>query len=122
MKTEFIQEVFEKFQRETGRGLLASDIFNRKTSESIVGYNTQPSACELFTKMSDFLDSALKESGFPSINRYYLVDLTGDKVVILVYLHPEYLWGMLCSTDKIRIGMILNVIIPKYRKEFKQAL
>lgn len=59
-------------------GLLATDIWDRETGLSLAGFNAQPAAVALFTQVTNDLATALSSSGFPGLNRYYLLDLDGN--------------------------------------------
>ena len=117
-----VKSVFDRFQRDAADGLLASDIFARADAQPILGYNTNPAACALFNKVVQHLIESLAGSKFPPLHRYILIDLAGNKTVVVVNLSAEYLWGMLCDTTKIQLGMLLNVIVPTAAAQFQEAI
>lgn len=56
-------------------GLLTCEIWDREAGLSFLSHNPQPVGVALFTEVTKTLATALSDSGFPSLNRYYLVDL-----------------------------------------------
>jgi hypothetical protein len=100
--------------------LVATDIFGIEDGQSIAGYNTQPAAAALFAQMTKDLNSSLKDGGFPTLGKYYLVDLVNDHKIIVVPM-GKYAWGVLASKDA-QIGLITNVVLPKMIDRFEEAL
>ncbi len=117
-----LEELFEKFKSEMGDALVASDIWDRKTATPIIAHNTQPVAVALFNRISEYLDKTLEESHFPPVNRYYLIDTVDNKVVVIVYLHPEFIQGILADISKIQIGLLINYIVPMMIEGFKEVV
>ena len=64
---------------------------------------------------------ALDGAGFPSLGRYYILDLAGDNMVIVIAL-GDFQWGMLIDRTKVQLGLLLNVIMPKMITAFEQAM
>jgi hypothetical protein len=65
-------------------GLVATDIWDRSAGLSLAGFNQQPVAVALFTRITDELDSSLSDSNFPALGRYYLIDMEGNHTVAMV--------------------------------------
>ncbi|MDO9325057.1 MAG: hypothetical protein Q7T80_08905 [Methanoregula sp.] len=100
--------------------LIATDIFGVEDGQSIAGYNTQPTASALFARMVVDLNMVLKDGGFPSLGKYFLLDLVNDHKIIIVPM-GKYAWGVLVSKDA-QIGLITNVVLPKMIDRFEEAL
>jgi hypothetical protein len=109
------------FVKESLRGgLVATDIFTSDDGQSLAGYNTQPAGSALFSKMTRELNASLKDAGFPTLGKYYLMDLVdGNKVIIIPM--AKYQWGMLVNKDA-QIGLITNVLLPKMIDKFEDAV
>jgi len=110
----------EMLKEQLGDALMACDIWMTGTGQSIAGFNTQPKATALFEQVTDFLKKALANSGFPPVDKYYLLDLSNDATV-LVLQFDKYQWGMLVNKSKIQMGLLLNIIIPNVTEEFMEA-
>ena len=120
MNVEKLNESIAVLKRDLGEALLATDIFTMSGGVSLVGINTQPKACALFNKVSLYLIESLKGSGFPELNDYYLINLKDGKMVLALYL-LDYQWGFLLDSNKVQLGILHNVIIPKAKAEFMKA-
>jgi hypothetical protein len=94
-------------------GLLSTDIWDRQTGLSLSGHNQQPAAAALFTEITNNLSSTLKDSGFPGLNRYYFMELTGNHTVLLICHGEDILQGILMNSQKINLGILLSVALPK---------
>ncbi len=121
MNVQKLKDTIEMIKEDFGPGLLATDIYSSAGGQSIVGYNTNPQACALFNKVTGDLNSALKESKFPELGNYYMLDLVDEKMVVVVTL-ADYQWGMLLDKTQISLGLLLNVNLPKAIDGFEEAI
>ncbi|MEX8521022.1 MAG: hypothetical protein AB3X44_21165 [Leptothrix sp. (in: b-proteobacteria)] len=94
-------------------GLLATDIWDRETGLSLAGFNAQPAAVALFTQVTNDLATALSSSGFPGLNRYYLLDLDGNSTVLIVQHGKDLLQGILLNNKKANLGLLIAVALPR---------
>ena len=79
-------------------GLLATDIWIAETGVSIAAINGQPVATKLFNTLTTDLSDALATSGFPVINRYYLLELEGDLASLVIRHGDDLRQGVLFDT------------------------
>jgi len=121
MKVEKLNQAVEILKEDLGNGLLATDIFGSRDGQSIAGWNSQPAASALFSQITKMMNKALKDAGFPSLNQYYLLNLEGGKVVLIINME-DYQWGVLMDSEKVPLGVLLSVAMPKAIKAFKEAL
>ncbi|MBN2381485.1 hypothetical protein JXQ70_01250 [bacterium] len=117
-----LKEAFEEFKKDAGDGLIASDIWPRAGAQSILGHNSQASATALFNRLSEQIDKSLETSKFPPIARFFMLELVGNKAVVISYLGKDYLWGILCDTSKLQIGLLLNVLLPMTSTKMTEAI
>jgi hypothetical protein len=94
-------------------GLLASDIWDSSMGLSLAGYNPQPAAVALFTEMTNILRSTLADAGFPGLNRYFILDLEGDHMVMIIRHGNSLLQGILLNSKKVNLGLLMSVVLPK---------
>jgi len=120
MNIKKLNNSVEMLKEYLGDSLVACDIWMTNTGQSIAGYNTQPKATALFEQVTTFLKKALGGAGFPSLEKYYLLDCEADSM-ILVLQFEKYQWGMLVTKSKVQLGLLLNVIIPNVTEEFLEA-
>ena len=121
MNVKKLNQAIEIQKENMGDGLLATDIFGSSDGQSIIGWNSNPQACALFNRITKYMYEALDGAGFPNLNRYYIMDLTDDKMVIVLTL-GDYEWGMLIDRTKIQMGLLLNVAVPKMIVAFEDAM
>lgn len=123
MDVSKLNEAVNYLKTQLGEGLLASDVWGTADGQSLASYNPQPRAVALFNRMTQNMVTALAESedSFVEIGRYYMIDLIGDNMVIVLYL-GDYQWGILFNKKKTQLGLILNVIIPKIIDIFEDAI
>jgi hypothetical protein len=102
-------------------GLLATDIWDRATGLSLAGYNAQPAAVALFTQVTSELGSALSNSGFPALSRYYLLDLDGSATVMVIRHGDDLLQGMLLNNKRANLGLLIAVALPRMLEAVAKA-
>jgi hypothetical protein len=103
-------------------GLLATDIWVAKDGLSLAGYNHQSSSCGIWTQLTDSLQGTLLDSGFPSLKRYYLLDLDGDHTSMIIRHGEQILQGILLNKNKVNMGVLLSVAVPRAIEQVGQAL
>lgn len=121
MNVKKLQKSVDVLKENLGEGLMATDIWMVNDATSIVGINSQPEAVALFNQMSDFLAKTLNGSGFPKLGKYFMIDLVGEKFVVVMPL-GDFRWGMLIDRTKVQLGMVLNIAIPKAVSAFEEAI
>ena len=92
--------------------LLKTDIFLAENGRSLAGWNSQPLACSQFAAITKSLRSSLQTSRFPALGAYYLLDLDADQMLFIA-VKDELQWGFLLKWTKKRLGLLLNIILPK---------
>jgi len=92
--------------------LLRTDIFLADNGRSLAGWNSHPLACSEFAAITKSLKTSLQLSQFPPLGAYYLLDLDADQIIFIV-LKDELQWGFLLKGTKERIGLLLNIVLPK---------
>jgi len=121
MNIQKLNSAIEELKTNLGVGLLATDIFDSAEKQSIAGWNTNPQACAVFGQITEGMNNALSESQFPTLGKYYLLNLVSNKLVMVIPL-GDYQWGMLLDKSKISLGLVLNIALPKAISAFEEAL
>jgi hypothetical protein len=93
-------------------GLVATDIWDRTAGLSLAGYNQQPVAVALFTRITSELESSLTDSNFPPLARYYLLDMEGNHTAAVIN-HGTLLQGLLIENKRANLGILISVAIPR---------
>lgn len=101
-------------------GLLATDIWDRTDGLSLAGYNQQPVAVALFTRITTELESSLVDSNFPPLGRYYLIDMVGNHTAVVIN-HGSLIQGMLVDNKRANLGILISVAIPRMLEAVARA-
>lgn len=112
MDIKSLRDTIEDLKKDLGEGLLSMDIYGRADGQSLAGFNSNPKACALFNKVTGNIESALKGAKFPELDRYYMLDLVDEKMVLIVPA-GDYQWNMLLDKTQIQLGLMLNIALPK---------
>ena len=94
-------------------GLLAAEVWDRETALSLAGYNPNPQGVALFTRLTEDIEGVLKESNFSTMGRYYMVDLSGNQMLVVMQHGRDLLEGIVLDTKKANLGIVLSMAIPK---------
>jgi len=101
-------------------GLVATDIWDRIAGLSLAGFNQQPVAVALFTRITTELESSLTDSNFPPLARYYLLDMEGNHTVAVIN-HGALLQGILVDNKRANLGILISVAIPRMLETVARA-
>lgn len=101
-------------------GLVATDIWDRTDGLSLAGFNQQPVAVALFTRITTELETSLADSSFPPLARFYLLDMEGNHTVAVVN-HGSLLQGMLVDNKRANLGILISVAIPRMLEAVARA-
>ncbi len=93
-------------------GLIATDVWDIETGLSLAGHNPQPEATALFNLLTQEMQRTLRGSGFPGLDRYYILDLEQSNIVVC-QLHGE---DMMSYNDRKQ-----DVIRAIYARAFRAA-
>ncbi len=116
-----LEKVVQDAQAILKDGLMATDIWDRETGLSLAGHNPQPEAVALFNQLTTEMSETLGGSGFPALNRYYLLDLEGGNTVVIQKHGEDLMSGMLLDAAKVNLGILVSVVMPKYAKGVLEA-
>jgi hypothetical protein len=101
-------------------GLIATDIWERTAGLSLAGFNQQPVAVALFTRMTTDLESSLTDSNFPPLSRYFLIDMEGNHTAAVIN-HGPLLQGLLIDNKRANLGILISVAIPRMLESVARA-
>ncbi len=121
MNVKKLEQAIEVLKTNLGEGLLSTDIWDSGDGQPIMGWNSNPVATALFNRITGDVSSSLKDSGFPSLGRYYIMDLVDSKMVIVLTM-GDYQWDLFLDASKVQLGLLLNVAIPKAIDSFEEAI
>lgn len=121
MDVKKLNKAVDVLKEDLGESLIGCDIWPTGTGQSIAGYNSQPKATALFEQVTEYMKKTLSGAGFPGLNKYYMLDLEADSLVIVLQFE-KHQWGILVNGQKVQLGLLLNIAIPNAREAFEEAL
>jgi len=110
--TKVLENAVQDLRSVLRDGLVATDIWDRADGLSLAGFNQQPVAVALFTRITTELESSLADSNFPPLARYYLLDMEGNHTVAVIN-HGQLLQGVLVDNKRANLGILISVAIPR---------
>ncbi len=121
MNVKLLNASIDALKEDLGGALIASNIWITGTGQAIVAYNANPKGTALFEQVTDYIKNTLNKVGFPGLNKYYLLDLDED-LLIVVLQFEKHQWSMLVNSKKVQLGLLLNVAIPNAIEALNKAL
>jgi hypothetical protein len=121
MNIQKLNNCMESLKKDMGEGLVASSIVTMEDAQTLVATeNSRPGSATLFSEVTGFIQKALSQ-GYPALGRYYYLDLAGNKGILIIPF-GDYQWGIAIDTKKTKLGMLLNIVLPKIISEFEEAV
>lgn len=108
-----LQGAVDAARSELLSGLVSMDICDRSTGLSLVAYNSQTAAAALFAKVTRDLTQTLDDAQFAPIKRYYLVELEGDRAVVVLRHSDQLQSTMLLDSSAVSLGWLLSMVLPQ---------
>ncbi len=121
MNLKRLEKVVTDLQDELGDALIATDIWTIDGGQSLAGFNPQPKATALFNEITRNLIKSLKDSEFPGLGNYYLIQLENNFSIVIV-IQDNLQEGMLVDLSKTSFGILTYIVIPKVLAGLKEAL
>lgn len=121
MDLQKLNGCIDKLKKDVGDGLVAVSIVAVSDGQAIAEHNSNPAAAALFLELTDNIIKMLKKGPYPALGKYYLLDLAGDKMILILPL-GAYQMGIAVDALKIKLGLLLNVIVPETVVLFEEAL
>jgi len=140
---ERVKKCIDGLKEELGEGFLFTDIWNARDNKSVVfhqEYGMQPKHIKMFSGITGKLKHNLRQSDYPGLGDYYLVNLEEDhlalvlnygftksgKMILISESNPEsnpildeYQQFILIDLSKTSMGIIMSVIIPNVLKSLE---
>lgn len=106
---------------ELGGSLVALDICDARTGLPLASYNTQPAASALFCQVTSQLTTTLDGAGYSPLKRYYMVELEGDRLVLVVNHDSRMLSCLLIDSNSASLGWIIGRALPQLIADVEAA-
>ncbi len=112
--------IVEDLKEVLGSALIATDLWKTGDAQSLAGYNTQPKATALFNEITTNLGKSLKNSDFPGLGKYYMINLENNFMVVVV-IQGDLQEGILVDISKTSLGILINIALPKVLEGLTEA-
>lgn len=116
-----MKQVVEGLKEDLGDGFMSCDIWSAADGQPIVGFNPHPKAAALFNEVARFLKKVLKESLNTGMGNFYVLDL-GPGCFSMTIFAGEYQLGMLLDSNKVTMGLLMNVAYPRALQGLQEAV
>lgn len=121
MNIKRLNKIVEDLREDLGSALIATDSWKTGDAISLAGFNTQPKATALFNEITRNVDKSLKDSGFPGLGKYYMINLENNFMVVVV-IQGGFQEGMLVDLSKTTLGLLINIALPKVLDGLAEAI
>ncbi len=122
MDVKKLKQAIEKLKDDLDGALVATDIYPTGVGTSLAGFNSNPQATALFDRVTSYMIKSLDGAGFPGLDKYYLLDLKGSHLVVVIFFEEGYQQGMLIDSTKANLGILLNIAIPNAIRLVREAI
>lgn len=116
-----LEEAVAYLEKTLKDGLMATDIWDRGTGLSFAGFNAQPEAVALFNVLTDEVATTLEGSAFPGLGQYYVLDMEGDAMVVVIRHNDDLMHGILMNSAKVNLGVLFGMALPKVTRLIQEA-
>ncbi len=121
MNIKRLNKVVDDLKEDLGTALVATNSWKSGDAQSLAGYNSNPKATALFNEITRNLAKSLKDSGFPGLGKYYMVNLENNFMVIVV-IQGDFQEGMMVDLSKTTLGLLINIALPKVLEGLAEAV
>ena len=120
---EKLNECIKVCKRDMGDALNIASVISLPDGRALGGYNANSETAALFYNITASIRKVLEKSPSEELGRYYILDLKDDKTLFsFLYGEHQYQWSIIFDSSKVKLGLFLNVIIPKIIKNFEDAM
>lgn len=120
MDLKRLNTIVDDLKEVLGSALIATDSWISSDGQSLASYNSQPKATALFNEITNNLKKSLKNSDFPGLGKYYMINLENNFMVIVV-IQGELQEGLLIDISKTTLGILINIALPKVLEGLAEA-
>lgn len=121
MNVQKLNQCVENLKRDLGDGLLATSIVSNSDGMAIASHNSSPKAAAIFASITDSINAGLAKGPYPPLGKFYLLDLCDNKMLLFLPL-GNFQWGVALDSSKVKLGLVLNVILPDMINNFEAAI
>jgi hypothetical protein len=143
------KDCIDLLRKDMDHSLIGSVLIDRTEGSAVTGYQFTQATVDLFNQLtgffgkmfaedsregicrlkdaSDFLSTLSNAGGLTrtavedAAGRYYLLDLEEHQALFCM-LFDDHQWGILFDSEKTKLGLFFNVIVPRMVKSYQAAI
>ena len=118
-----LSECIQVCKRNMGNALLSAIILSMPDGRALDGFNANSETVSLFNNITASIRKVLENGSSEALGRYYILDLENNKTLFSFSSDKyKYQLGIIFDSSKVRLGLFLNVIVPKIIKVFEESM
>ena len=121
MNVQKLNQCVENLKKDLGEGLLATSIVSMTDGLAIASFNSSAKAATIFSEITDNINKGLAKGPYPPLGKYYILDLCDNRMLIFMPL-GDYQWGVAIDSTKVKLGLVLNIVLPEMINNFETAM
>ncbi len=115
-----MESLLTKLNKDIGSALLSCDIWQNETGESLASINRNNNFSEIFRNIFNYIEKNLEAIGLPPINKYHIIELEMDTLLLFVKLDKKYTFGCIIDKSKVALSTLTNITVPNLINTYKQ--
>ncbi len=115
------EPVFDLIDVEMEESFLGGLIVDKANHFIIYTHNINADDSSFLATLINNIENALKKSSFPKLNKYYLMDLEKD-FLMLNLLFESHIYYLIFNKQQTNLGLILNVLYDKLRQKHLEII
>jgi FixJ family two-component response regulator len=104
-------EAIDRLKKGVEKALLASSIFTIEDGTILTSYNSSSKIGKIFNEKNHVINKYLEKMKLPPVDKYYIMDLSDNKTLIVVTF-KKYRWAILLDSRELKLELLLNLILP----------
>ncbi len=119
-----VQAILAEAEESFMGGMVACDVFNRRTGMPIANIRGNPKACALFNFLAERINESVSKSNLKLPNDFEQLMLSFPQglMMFMINLNDDYRWGIVVNTAKASMGIAVSVVFPTSVPELRDAL
>lgn len=117
-----LDKAIEHLKKDLGEALLSSNIWNKDACLSMASYNSNDNYAALLGNVLNEMEQTLTELGLPTFGNYQIIELDMDTLILILNFEGEFFWGNIIDKNKITIGLLFLIVIPKALKYLSESI
>lgn len=111
----------EELKKTLKDGLLSTIIFDKDSEEIIMEYNYTPNSTKAYNSIIKHTLNIFREYKLDNIDKYMLFHLENNKILVILSIY-NYRWTLLVNNNQVKLGVLLNIVIPNMRNKFQDII